>query len=419
MRRAIQALVDVAAEAWRELKRARLRTYLALVGIVVGAIGLTILLCTLHLENALRSEQDTNLIEIRMPSLEDLNRTIFRRKVRLKRYELTPADGEAIQRECPHIEQAIIRGVLPSADFKGKNWHRALLESTSIARTDRFWYATGDRSWELAWGRIFTPAEIENGAPVAMITQSMGIKLWPKAQRTLGDGQLGSRYVHINGVRFEVIGVLRSEHGWERAIIPYTRMQDIFWNARWDLSAIPKPGFRRAAAKEIDEVLFRRIGDPGYTYAVLPGISYEELKVYTFFGVVGVLVLLSAGAAVSNKAYIDALERVQQFAMRRALGATRQRIYAIVLMESALICAFGCFYGGIIGWMIFASFSAPKWIAADIRTPGIWTSYTIPALPLAAMFLFVITIGVAGSLQGAAVAAQANPAEALAGKDVV
>ena len=140
---------------------------------------------------------------------------------------------------------------------------------------------------------------------------------------------------------------------------------------------------------------------------------------YTFFGIVGVLTFFCAGAALSNKAYIDALERVQQFAVRRALGATTQRIYAIVLMESALICGFGCFYGGIIGWMIFASFSAWKWIAADIRTPGVWTSYAIPVLPLGALFLFVIASGVVGSLQGATVAAKANPAEVLGRTEVV
>jgi hypothetical protein len=414
------ALIDVLSEAWWELKRARLRTYLAILGIVIGAIGLTILICTLHLENALRGEQDITTIEIRMPNLEDLNRTVFRRKIRLKRYELTAADGEAIQRECHHVEQVVIRGLLVSADFKGKNWHRDLLESTNIAQADLFHHLKPwDPSCELAWGRIFTPAEMESGAPVVVIDQGMSIKLWPKTQRTLGNGWLGSSYIHINGVRFEVIGVLRSERGREMAIIPYTCMQHLFRNASWQLSAIPKQGSRGAAAREIDGLLFGRIGDPGYTYVVLPGISYEELKVYVFFGIVGVLVLLSAGAAVSNKAYIDVLERVQQFAVRRALGATRQRICAIVLMESALICGFGCFYGGIIGWMIFASFSAPKWLAADIRTPGVWTSYTIPALPLAAMVLFVIMIGVAGSLQGAAIAANANPAEVLTRKEVV
>jgi ABC-type antimicrobial peptide transport system permease subunit len=203
------------------------------------------------------------------------------------------------------------------------------------------------------------------------------------------------------------------------AVIPYTCARELAWDVRWLLSAIPKQGLRRAAAQEVDELLFRRIGDPGYSYVSLPGISYEELKVYVFFGVVGVLVLLSAGAAVSNKAYIDALERLPQFAMRRALGATKQRIYAIVLMESALICGFGCLYGGIIGWMVFASYSAPKWLAADIRTPGVWPSYTIPALPLAAMFLFVIVMGVAGSVQGAALAARANPGEVITRRDVV
>ena len=413
MWRVVQAFIDVADEAWWELKRARLRTYLALLGIVVGAIGVTVLICTLHLENALRGEQDINTIGIRMPSLEDYDRAIFRRKPRLKRYELTPADGEAVQRECLDVDQVVISGVSWGVDFKGRNWHKAPLLSTNITRTDLFHEAmrSGNRSWELAWGRVFTPAEMQTGARVVVIDDRMAMTLWPKPERTLGNGWLGSRYLHINGVRFEIIGVLRSR-GQGMAIIPYTSMQELFWNASWQLSAIAKQGFRKAAAKKIDEVLFSRIGDPGYTYVSLPGISYEELKVYTFFGIVGILVLFSAGAAVSNKAYIDALERVQQFAVRRALGATKQRIYAIVLMESALICGFGCLYGGIIGWMVFASFSAEKWILRDI-----W--YAVPLLPLGAMCLFVIALGVVGSLQGAAIAAGANPAEALARKDVV
>jgi len=413
MWRVVQAFIDVADEAWWELKRARLRTYLALLGIAVGAIGVTILICTLHLENALRGEQDINTIEIRMPSLEDYDRAIFRRKPHLKRYELTPADGEAVQRACPDVEQVVIGGVLWGVDLKGRNWHKAPLLSTNITRTDLFHEAmrSGDRSWELAWGRVFIPAEMQTGARVVVIDDRMAMTLWPKPERTLGNGWLGSRYLHINGVRFEIIGVVRSRRQ-GMAIIPYTSMQELFWNASWQLSAIAKQGFRKAAAKKIDGVLFSRIGDPGYSYVSLPGISYEELKVYTFFGIVGILVLFSAGAAVSNKAYIDALERVQQFAVRRALGATKQRIYAIVLMESALICGFGCFYGGIIGWMTFASFSAERWILRDI-----W--YAVPLLPLGAMCLFVIALGVVGSLQGAAIAAGANPAEVLARKDVV
>jgi hypothetical protein len=415
MWRALETIADVTAEAWWELKRARLRTYLALLGITVGAAGLTILICTLHLENSLRPQQDFTEIDIRMPSLLDDDRALFRRRPHLKRYELTAADGEAIARECRSVDQAVIRGVVAQADFKGKNWHRAWLTSTNITRLDLFRYvASGLKSrWELVWGRVFTPEEIAGAARVVVIDQRMAFALWPPSQRILGRGQLGGQFIHINGTRFEVIGVLRSDRpSGNIAVIPYTTMQRLFWNATWHLSAIPRPGSVKAAAGEIDRVLLQRIGDPGCPFAILPGVSYEELKVYLFFGIVGGLVLLAAGAAVSNKAYIDALERVQQFAVRRALGATKQRICAVVLMESALICGFGCLYGGAVGWMVFATFSAEKWILHSL-----W--YALPVLPLGAVFLAVTALGVAGSMQGAAVAGRANPAEVLARRDVV
>jgi hypothetical protein len=413
---ALETVADVIAEAWWELKRARLRTYLALLGITVGAVGLTILICTLHLENALRPEQDVTEIDIRMPSLGlgDYDRTLFPRRPRLKHYELTAADGEAIARECKSVDQAVIRGVVAQADVKGNNWHQAWLTSTNITRLDLFQYVVfaPKSECELVWGRVFRPEEIAGAARVVVIDQRMGFALWPKSQRALGNGQLGGQFIHINGTKFEVIGVLRADRGSGVAVIPYTTMQRLFWNATWHLSAIPKPGSVKAAAGEIDRVLLRRIGDPGCPFAILPGVSYEELKVYLFFGIVGGLVLLAAGAAVSNKAYIDALERVQQFAVRRALGATKQRICAVVLIESALICGFGCLYGGAIGWMVFATFSAEKWILHSL-----W--YALPVLPLGAVFLAVIALGVAGSVQGAAVAGRANPADVLARRDIV
>ncbi len=394
---------DVISEAWWELKRARLRTYLAIGGVVVGAMGLTVLICVFHLDNALQGKREDNSIYIGIPPVDSFN--IFGRKPRLKRYEFTPADGEALQKECPYVEQVGIKGTLGPVDIKGKKWHKTMLESTNITRADRF-------PGRPSWGRILTPADMKSAARVVAIGEGTNFRLWPREQRTPSSPP-ASRYIHINGVRFEVIGVLQSDPGnRQMVIIPYTTMQDLFWNARWSVNAVAKRGFKKAAAKKIDEILYRRIGDPGYTYVQLSGISYEELRIYTFFGIIGVLILFSAGMAVSNKTYIDTLERVQQFAMRRALGATKFRIYAIVLTESALICGFGCFYGGAIGWMIFASFSAQMWIGIDI-----W--YALPLLPLGTMFLFVIALGIAGSLQAAAIAAKANPAEVLARKDVV
>lgn len=404
MRQILEVCSDVIFEAWRELKRVRLRTYLSILGIMIGSMGFTILICTLHLENALRNEQDNNTIDISMPNLDDYNNSIFQRKPRLKRYQLVPADGEAIEKDCQSVEQVFITGS-QQVDFKGKNWQRGGLRSTNITRVDRF-------PGELAWGRIFTPTDMTTSAHVAVVDQMLSNKLWPHSPGA-PVSEPATRYLHINGIKFEIVGVLRHDIGnTATAYIPYTSMQGLFWDANWIIRATAKRGHRKAAAKQIDEILFNRIGDPGCSFVKLPGMSYEELKIYTFFGIIGILMFMSAGLAVSNKAYIDALERVQQFAIRRALGASRQRIYAIVLMESSLICGFGCFYGGLIGWMIFASFSAWKWIERDARN-------AIPVLPLGAMFICVIMIGIVSSLQGAAIAANANPAEVLTRKDVV
>ena len=74
---------DVLAEAWWELKRSRLRSYLALLGIAAGAMGLTVLVCALHLEESLRGEQDVTEVDIACPGWRSTTAVVFPRRSHL------------------------------------------------------------------------------------------------------------------------------------------------------------------------------------------------------------------------------------------------------------------------------------------------------------------------------------------------
>lgn len=130
-----------------------------------------------------------------------------------------------------------------------------------------------------------------------------------------------------------------------------------------------------------------------------------------FLGLVGLLTLLSAGIAISGKSYVDVLEQVHQIALRRALGASALRIYGAVLFQGGLLAGLGGLIGGGLGALAFAALDAKgnRWHAGvSLHLGG-----------LLAILLWTIVVGMVAALQAATLAVRANPAEALARKDLV
>jgi len=179
---------------------------------------------------------------------------------------------------------------------------------------------------------------------------------------------------------------------------------------------LPKRGARAEAVRSIDKILRQRLGDPGDSFVYWDGKpSAADLRGVAYLGLIGFLTMLSAGLAASNKMYIGVLERVDQIGLRRALGATAQRVYVTVLLEGVLLCGLGSALGGgagVLGFRALTAYNPPSQY-------GLHAPVQASLLPWLAMLLFAVTLGVVAALQAAAVAVKATPAEALARKELV
>jgi len=409
MRRLLDATHDALAEAWRELWRARLRALLAVAGVAVGAAALSFPLCIYHMEGRLMARaRKKEWLPIAVPSI---GIDPLRRRADLKRYRLTLDDAEAIRRECPSVERLVIFAYVHGGECKaGRRRCRASIASSDATRADDLRALEPTLGDSLEWGRVFAPAEIARGDRVLIVNRAMRRNLFGKAP-------LADAWVRVDGVRFKVIGALEARkfayHPFPEALMPHTCAQDLYYTESWYFRGRPKPGAAEKAAREIDAVLFQRLGDPGESFISWGGpVGASEARIFAFFGLIGMLTLLSAGIAVSNKCYVDVLERVNEIALRRALGATAQRIYGTVVLESALLCGFGCAIGGGVGLTTFII------LVGKAAPPG-RVEVGLPLLPLGAMLLFTIVLGMIAALQAAAIAARADPAEALTRKEVV
>ena len=174
-----------------------------------------------------------------------------------------------------------------------------------------------------------------------------------------------------------------------------------------------KPGVSEARAAAESEAIFARL-EKEYpatnvnltqlVSSMTKEIGKEEgtTEVMICFWIVG-LILLIACANVANLMLVRATRRVKEFAVRRALGATRARLARQVLCESLLMF----FLGGLAG-TLFGAWGM-KWIASQIpgQVRGYLVNYgkvdldfTTLAFTLGIALLCGLLFGLAPAFQG-------------------
>jgi putative ABC transport system permease protein len=222
-------------------------------------------------------------------------------------------------------------------------------------------------------GRTFAE---KDDAPGSGHVAVLGQGLWQG--RFAGDPGIVGRTIRIDDEPYLVIGVMPGTFQFPLMGIAnlwtplaLTDKQSADRNNSW-FSAFGrlKPGVSQAKAAAESEALFARlekeypatnVNMTQLVSSMTKEIGKEEgtTQVMICFWIVG-LILLIACANVANLMLVRATRRVKEFAVRRALGATRARLARQVLCESLLMFLLGGAAGTLFGaWGM-------KWIASQI-----------------------------------------------------
>ncbi len=296
-----------------------------------------------------------------------------------------------------------------------------------------------------AIGRTFSPEE--DRTPEAHPVILLSHKIW--RQRFGGDPEVIGRTVYVRNFPYTVIGVLpadfRGHKGtadlWAPVMMaPKLAFPDILTSAgAWWLKVIArlKPGVTATQANAELAVLSERIEQlvpvpspklrrpSGSGKEFLRLIPLKETKIdpliwrsfLILFAVVGFVLLISC-ANVANLSLARADARRKEFAVRLALGASKQRIVRQVLTESVMLSLVGGLAGLIVAlWGIDWLLSARLW-----NKIGFWSQYAqtfdyfqvkLDLPVLAFNLLLAVVTGIAFGVLPALQAAKQNVNEML------
>lgn len=386
-------LLDSIKMAWQNIIHNKLRSFLTMLGIVIGVASIIALITIVQSATKSISQQVASL------GVNKVMLTILG----------TPFKQGLSQSDLSELAQLPnISGVSPSvskqADIVYKGRTR---ENTSVQGRNEV-YFKADSSL-LKSGRAINVLDTASKNQVAILGSDIVKDLY------YGFDPLGQELI-INGTAFTVIGTLTSSNQFsleannDAVIIPFN-------------TALRNLGVKEITSLDVyltntdlaDETLvsMKEVLNPAFNYKENAFTIFNmNNMINAFQSMMGTMSLLLAGIAaislvvggigIMNMTLVSVTERTTEIGLRKALGATPQQIQLQIIIESIFLSIFGGIIGFILGSLIAYAVSSLMAISFTL-------SFSTVALALG----FSAAVGLAFGYMPARKASKLNPIDAL------
>ena len=389
------------------LRANKLRSFLTLLGTIVGVTGVITLISLISGANKYVSEklvsQGANVFWVDKFGLI-LDNDKFTEA--LKRKDLELADAEAVAGSAK-LAAGVRAKKDRQADVRFGN------ERVRRVPIQGMWgdYVTVDRI-DLQEGRHLTSSDIARRRAVCVL----GFEVWEKLFK--GQPALG-REVRIGPNTFDVVGVAEKKGSFlgqsqDNFVIVPLGASDKIWGRRGSIEigvlAKDAPSFELAQDEARAILRARRHVDPGkdddfgITTAEMFMDLYRNLTGAIFIVFVGVagISLVVGGIVIMNIMMVSVTERTREIGIRKALGARKSDILMQFLVESATLSLTGGAIGVALGSALALLVAAVSPMPAEV---------SILAIVLG--LLMSTSIGLIFGIYPAMRAARLDPIEAL------
>ena len=266
---------------------------------------------------------------------------------------------------------------------------------------------------EIESGRNFNVFDIQNNNNVCIVGSDFLKSLF------VNDNPIGKR-ISIRGVKFKVIGVLKSKGSTFgnnqdlRVLIPIQVARGIFTapNINYTISIMVKNTEMLNAAQDEAVVTFRNIrglspiekNDFGMERSddlinrITSITGYLEIAAW----IISIITILGSSIALMNIMLVSVTERTREIGVRKALGAKNSTISTQFFIETIVIGQIGSFLGILLGigtGMIFSSFFESE--------------FSLPWIPMLWATIITFIVAIIAGFYPAMKASKLDPIESL------
>ena len=398
------------SEAWHAMSANRLRTFLTMLGMVIG-VGAVILMMAIG-EGAQQSikrsidSMGSNLFVI----LSGSSSTSGSRSGSGNSSALNINDANAVGDLEDIAAIAPISTGNAQIIFSGNNWN------TSIIGTSPTYFSI--RGWNVDSGELFSEADIRSANRVALIGKTVAENLFGDDIDPIG------KTIRIKKSPFTILGVLESKgqsfDGRDQddtIIVPITTAQrKLFGNqipgsVRMIMAQAKSEKYMGVAEDAINDLIrqrhnIRENAESDFSVRNLTAMaktaSDTAKTMSMLLGAIASISLLVGGIGIMNIMLVSVTERTREIGIRMAIGAREKDILLQFLLEACVISIVGCVIGVALG--LGGALLVKKMVGAEILI-------SMQSIILA--FSVAASVGVFFGYYPASKAAKLHPIEAL------
>jgi putative ABC transport system permease protein len=397
-------LFEVIRLAFQAIRRNPLRSFLTVLGIVIG-VGAVIAMVTIGNGTTAKVTADlaklgSNLLSVSPGQLGPGRAS---------------ADAKAFNARDIEVMKTQLNGIKAAAPVSQKSVtlvYGSESRATPVTGTDNDYFITQD--WQMISGRQFFDNEIRGGRAACIIGTTVRNKLF-------GPVDPLNRSIRVGNVSCEIIGVLE------------TKGQSSFGTDQDDIVLMPLRTFQRRLAGNTDINRVMVSAKDGVETAKVqsdierilrerrnigPGkeddFSVHDMKqiaqttagttsmLTALLGAVAAVSLLVGGIGIMNIMLVSVTERTREIGIRLAIGALERQVLSQFLIEAVVLSLFGGLVGIVLG--LGLAFAA---------TRALQVPFTVDAQIMIVAFVFSALVGIVFGYFPARRAARLDPIEAL------
>jgi putative ABC transport system permease protein len=349
-------ITPMLAEAWHAMGANRLRSFLTMLGMMIGVAAVIMMLAV---GQGAQYAVDQSIASMGSNLFIVVSGSTTSGGIRMgmgATPTLTTGDAEAIG------ELSSIAAVAPVAPgtaqvvYGSNNW------STMVAGTTPSYLAV--RDWAVESGYPFTDSDVRSATRVALLGRTV-------VQNLFGDADPVGKTIRIKQSPFLVIGVLapkgQSLDGRDQddtLFVPVTTAQRRLFgtqfpgSVRFVVAQATSPEAMTAAERDMTQLLRQRHHLPERSdndfdvrnLTALANAAAQTTRVMSIMlGAIASVSLLVGGIGIMNIMLVSVTERTREIGIRVAIGARERDIRTQFLLEAIIISLIGCMVGVILG----------------------------------------------------------------------